>query len=120
MLGYPARTEGSRRATTSMSDRAGHLQCPFCEAYEVERLFLASLHVDSCACASCGARWDEDASSGDYRGRASHESVFEVGQGSGLGGRASSAGSKELASGSRPSGSAGTAEPPWPARPSSD
>jgi transposase-like protein len=57
------------------NDRAGHLQCPFCEAYEVERLFLASLRLDSCACTSCGARWDEDRLSGDFVGRASKESV---------------------------------------------
>lgn len=52
-----------------------HLQCPFCEAYEVERLYLASLRVDSCACASCGARWDEDPTTGEYLGRAQRESV---------------------------------------------
>jgi hypothetical protein len=57
------------------NDRAGHLQCPFCEAYEVERLFLASLRLDSCACTSCGARWDEDRISGDFVGRAAKESV---------------------------------------------
>jgi len=53
---------------------ARHLQCPFCETYEVERLYLASLRLDSCACASCGARWDEDPATGEYRGRG-----FEVG-----------------------------------------
>ena len=58
-----------------MSDGAGHLQCPFCEAYEVERLYLASLRVDSCACASCGARWDEDPITGEYRGRAPKHGV---------------------------------------------
>jgi hypothetical protein len=58
-----------------MSERAGHLQCPFCEAYEVERLYLASLRVDSCACASCGARWEEDPVTGDYRGRAAKEGL---------------------------------------------
>jgi hypothetical protein len=55
----------------------GHLQCPFCETYEVERLYLASLRVDSCACASCGARWDEDPVTGEYRGRPSRQSVFD-------------------------------------------
>ncbi|MGE3619481.1 MAG: hypothetical protein AB7L84_03370 [Acidimicrobiia bacterium] len=54
----------------------GHLQCPFCHAYEVDRLYLASLRLDSCVCASCGARWDEDASTGEYRGRAAHQSVL--------------------------------------------
>jgi hypothetical protein len=58
------------------SDGGGHLQCPFCEAYEVERLYLASVGMDSCACASCGARWDEDATNGDYRGRSSEHHVI--------------------------------------------
>jgi hypothetical protein len=58
-----------------MSDGGGHLQCPFCEAYEVERLYLASLRLDSCACASCGARWDEDPVTGDYRGRAAKQGL---------------------------------------------
>lgn len=49
----------------------GHLKCPFCEAYEVERLYLGTLHLDSCECSSCGARWDQDPRSGAYRGRAS-------------------------------------------------
>ena len=57
-------------------EHAGHLQCPFCEAYEVERLYLASLRLDSCACLSCGARWDEDADSGAFRGRATRSSVL--------------------------------------------
>jgi len=45
--------------------------CPFCEAFEVERLYLASLRYDSCRCSSCGARWDEDPINGEYLGRAS-------------------------------------------------
>jgi hypothetical protein len=49
----------------------GHLSCPFCAAYEVERLYLGSLHLDSCECGSCGARWDQDPRSGAYRGRVS-------------------------------------------------
>ena len=44
-----------------MDDSTGHLQCPFCGAYEVDRLFIGSLGVDSCTCQGCGARWDEDA-----------------------------------------------------------
>ena len=56
------------------NETAGHLQCPFCEAYEVESLYLASLRLDYCACASCSARWDEDPVTGDYRGRS-----FELG-----------------------------------------
>lgn len=60
---------------TASSQGAGHLRCPFCEAYEVDRLYLATLRLDSCTCASCGARWDEDHDSGDYRGRSSRESA---------------------------------------------
>ena len=52
-----------------------HLRCPFCEAYEVDRLYLASVGLDSCVCGSCGARWDEEPHTGDYRGRARDESV---------------------------------------------
>jgi hypothetical protein len=52
-----------------------HLRCPFCEAYEVERLYLASLCLDSCACTSCGARWDEDPATGEFRGRSSESTV---------------------------------------------
>jgi hypothetical protein len=52
-----------------------HLRCPFCEAYEVERLYLASLSLDTCLCSSCGARWDEDAESGDFKGRSSESRV---------------------------------------------
>ncbi|MGH9086485.1 MAG: hypothetical protein ACRDYW_13635, partial [Acidimicrobiales bacterium] len=61
--------------TMAMNEHARHLQCPFCEAYEVERLYLASLRLDSCACASCGARWDEDPVTGDYKGRGGKQSV---------------------------------------------
>jgi hypothetical protein len=50
---------------------SGHLQCPYCQDYEIERLYLASFQLDSCQCSSCGARWDQDARSGAYRGRAS-------------------------------------------------
>ena len=53
-----------------------HLRCPFCEAYEVDRLYLASVQLDSCVCAGCGARWDEEHDTGDYRGRASEESII--------------------------------------------
>jgi hypothetical protein len=56
---------------TPPHDTTGHLQCPFCAAYEVDRLYLATFHLDSCQCVSCGARWDQDAQSGAYRGRAS-------------------------------------------------
>lgn len=50
---------------------AGPFACPFCQAFEVERLYLGSFHLDSCECGSCGARWDQDPRSGAYRGRAS-------------------------------------------------
>ena len=59
-----------------MVEGARHLQCPFCEGYEVERLYLGSIGVDSCECGACGARWDEEVGSGDYRGLASPESVI--------------------------------------------
>lgn len=59
-----------------MYEQPGHLRCPFCEAYEVDRLYLASLRLDACACSSCGARWDEDATSGAYRGRTADRSAF--------------------------------------------
>jgi hypothetical protein len=68
------KSQTSAGDTRLMSEPSRHLQCPFCEAYEVERLYLASLRVDSCACSSCGARWDEDPISGEYRGRS-----FELG-----------------------------------------
>lgn len=52
-------------------DADGRLCCPYCDSYEVDRLYLASLRVDSCVCASCGARWDEDTATGAFRGRQS-------------------------------------------------
>lgn len=56
---------------TGEGDDGGRLQCPFCDAYAVDRLYLASMRIDSCICESCGARWDEDTSTGEYRGRQS-------------------------------------------------
>jgi hypothetical protein len=55
---------------------ASHLQCPFCTAYAVARLYVASLHMDCCECASCGARWDEECGTGAYKGRASSSSIL--------------------------------------------
>jgi hypothetical protein len=55
---------------------AEHFQCPYCESFEVDRLYLASLGLDSCACLACGARWDEDAESGEFRGRGRKSSVL--------------------------------------------
>jgi len=59
-----------------VTERPGHLQCPFCETYAVDRLFLASARVDSCACATCGARWEEDPTTGEYLGRVHKDSVL--------------------------------------------
>lgn len=55
---------------------AAHFSCPFCNSHEVDRLYLAALRIDSCACLSCGARWDEDADSGAFRGRGSRSSIL--------------------------------------------
>ncbi|MEZ5203908.1 MAG: hypothetical protein R2701_05890 [Acidimicrobiales bacterium] len=49
--------------------------CPYCAATEVARLYLGSVHLDSCECAACGARWDEDPRTGEFRGRATRASV---------------------------------------------
>jgi hypothetical protein len=61
---------------TGTSDDTGRLQCAFCGAYEVDRLYLGSLRLDSCECQSCGARWDEDLDSGDYKGRGTSASAI--------------------------------------------
>lgn len=58
-------------AAVSSDPGQGRLQCPYCDSYEVDRLYLASLRIDSCVCTSCGARWDEDTSTGEFRGRQS-------------------------------------------------
>lgn len=50
--------------------------CPFCDSYDVDRLYLGSLDVDSCACAACGARWDEKHDTGDFVGRGVKDTVF--------------------------------------------
>ena len=57
------------------NESAGRLRCHFCGAYEVERLYLASVQLDSCACGSCGASWDEDPTTGEYRGRSGKDSA---------------------------------------------
>jgi transcription elongation factor Elf1 len=54
----------------------GHFQCPFCNSYDVARLYLASVDMDSCECTSCGARWDEDRATGAFRGRGDRTSVL--------------------------------------------
>ncbi|MGH9177083.1 MAG: hypothetical protein ACRD0N_00820 [Acidimicrobiales bacterium] len=55
--------------------RPGRLQCPFCNSYDVARLFVASLDLDACQCAACGSRWDEERSSGRYCGRSDRASI---------------------------------------------
>jgi len=59
-----------------VNGRAGHLACPFCNSYDVSRLYIATVRMDSCECQSCGARWDEDARSGEYKGRGAKASVL--------------------------------------------
>ena len=58
-----------------MSAARSHLRCPYCEAYGVQRLYLASVGLDSCECTNCAARWDEDLGTGASRGRGSARSV---------------------------------------------
>ena len=36
---------------------------------------LASANVDSCRCRACGARWDEELGSGEFRGRSERQSA---------------------------------------------
>jgi len=60
----------------SGSKSSGHMSCPFCTSYDVTRLYLGSLQIDSCECCSCGARWDEDTATGQYLGRAERSSVL--------------------------------------------
>ena len=57
-------------------DGVGHFQCPYCNSYDVSRLFVATVNLDACECCTCGARWDEERGSGAYRGRASRSSVL--------------------------------------------
>jgi transcription elongation factor Elf1 len=51
-------------------------RCPYCGAYDVARLFVATVKIDSCECCVCGARWDEEAGTGQYRGRSARSSVL--------------------------------------------
>jgi hypothetical protein len=55
---------------------AAHFACPFCNSHEIDRLYIPAVRIDSCACLACGARWDEDAESGTFRGRAARSSVL--------------------------------------------
>ncbi|HET7476574.1 MAG TPA: hypothetical protein VFJ97_11210 [Dermatophilaceae bacterium] len=61
---------------SSANAGSGRLQCPFCNAYDVTRLYVASLGLDSCRCAACGAGWDEDRTSGRYRGGSDRASIL--------------------------------------------
>ncbi|MFN0027313.1 MAG: hypothetical protein ACKV2O_09070 [Acidimicrobiales bacterium] len=60
-----------------MQDGAGRLKCPYCEAYGVSRLYLATVRLDSCECSECGARWDEEPITGQFRGRGTRQSVVD-------------------------------------------
>ncbi|MCU1452131.1 MAG: hypothetical protein JWN46_277 [Acidimicrobiales bacterium] len=51
------------------------LVCPYCNSYGVERMYLATVKLDTCECAECGARWDQDPLDGSFRGRATRASV---------------------------------------------
>ena len=53
-----------------------HFTCPFCASYDVLRMYVGLVNVDSCECAACGSRWDEDSRSGRYRGRSERSSVL--------------------------------------------
>ena len=61
---------------TGTASGTAHLSCPFCSSYDVDRLFLASSRIDCCECTSCGARWDESSTTGEYLGRTDRSSVL--------------------------------------------
>ena len=61
--------EGEQRDGQSAPPPAGHLQCPFCRAYSVQRLFLPSLDCDACSCDACTLQWDEERGTGVIRSR---------------------------------------------------
>ena len=63
------------RAQPCPRGSAAYLPCAYCGSYDVRRLYLASVNLDSCDCRACGARWDEDATSGEFRGRAESASL---------------------------------------------
>ena len=56
--------------------QGGHLQCPECGGYNVQRLYLATIHSDSCSCDGCGAAWDEDCATGTVRPRGRRSSAL--------------------------------------------
>jgi hypothetical protein len=59
-----------------VTEPARRLGCPYCSSYEVERLYLASVRLDSCRCRACGAGWDEELDTGEFRGRAPRSSAL--------------------------------------------
>ncbi len=58
------------------SPESTHFACPFCTSYDVNRLYIASVGIDSCECLSCGARWDQERETGKYCGRSDRTSVL--------------------------------------------
>lgn len=63
-------------AKTTAHGHVAHLSCPYCSSYDVDRMFVASIRMDSCQCTACGARWDENPDTGEYHGRADRSSVL--------------------------------------------
>ena len=59
-----------------IEERGGRFQCPYCNSFDVSRLFIASVRADSCQCLSCGARWDQEAGSGEFRDSDGGDSVM--------------------------------------------
>ncbi len=53
-----------------------HFACPFCNSFDVSRLYIASIGIDSCECLTCGARWDQERETGKYCGRSDRTSVL--------------------------------------------
>jgi len=59
-----------------VTEAAWRLGCPYCCSHEVDRLYLASVRLDSCRCRACGAAWDEEFLTGEFRGRADRSSAL--------------------------------------------
>ena len=62
--------------TEKREPEGAHFQCPFCNSFDVDRLYVGVVKVDSCACASCGATWDEERGAGRSRYVARADSVL--------------------------------------------
>lgn len=69
-------TEGSDQDADGGPQGSARFRCPYCQAYDVARLYVATAKIDSCECCVCGARWDEDNRTGRYRGRSDRWSVL--------------------------------------------